>query len=285
MMNIPRRPTPNPRFGRIRIDGVQRIIGIASGKGGVGKTTVAVNLALALAARGHKVGLFDGDVTGPNVPLMLGARRKEEARGLRSFVSVAGQAGSEAKGQPLDRYGLKVMSIGFLVAEDQAVVPQSSLVGQMVLHMLLNTEWGALDYLLLDFPPGTSEPQITLAGRLDFAGVILVTTPQDVALLDTGRTLAMYSKEDIRTLGLIENMSYFICPHCGERSEIFHRSSRESERAVRGTNVPVLGTIPITAAISEAGDIGRPLVLTEPNGAVAGAFAEAAARVEVALKA
>lgn len=271
---------------RIVIDGVKRVIAVASGKGGVGKSTVSVNLALALAELGYKVGLFDGDVHGPNVPLMLGVRRTQRAEGAAAYVAIAVSSEYEKKtsrSQPLERYGLKIMSIGLLVGEDQPVIPDTNLVGRMVVQMLRSVDWDGLDFLLIDLPPGTGEPQITLSQKLQLDGVVLVTTPPDVALLDTTKALNLYRDRGIEVLGLVENMSYYICPTCGDQREIFPRSEREAERAVRSESVTVLGRIPLSPAVGTAGDNGRPLLITNPEGEVAQAFLETARQLIQAI--
>lgn len=269
------------------LDGVKYIVAVASGKGGVGKSTVSVNLALALAGLGYKVGLFDGDIHGPNVPLMLGVRRRGRAAGAEAFVAVAMSREAEKtmrKSEALERYGLKVMSIGLLVGEDQPVIPDTNLVGRMVMQMLRSIDWGGVDFLLIDLPPGTGEPQITLSEKLQLDGVVLVSTPPDVSLLDTTKALNLYRDRKINILGLVENMSYYICPTCGDQREIFPRSEREAERAVRDKNVQILGRIPLSPAVGTAGDNGRPLVITEPEGEVAQAFFEAARQVVAAIQ-
>jgi len=262
---------------RVTIEGARIVIAVASGKGGVGKSTVSVNLALALAGLGYKVGLFDGDVHGPDVPLMLGARRKGRAEQEAAMVTVAIAANAEKdmpKGRPLERFGLKMMSLGLLVGEEQPIIPDTNLVGSMVMQLLRSTDWGGADFLLIDLPPGTGEPQITLSQRLHIDGVVLVSTPADVALLDTTKALNLYSDQGIRVFGLVENMSYYICPCCGDRSEIFPRSRRAAERTI--SSVPILGRIPLNPEVGIAGDDGRPLVVTAPEGIVAQAFLETA---------
>lgn len=269
------------------IEGVKRIIAIASGKGGVGKSTVSVNLALALAQLGYKVGLFDADVHGPNVPLMLGVRRKAKAQAGEAEVAIALSSKFEKstpKKQALERYGIQIMSIGLLVGEEQAVVPDTNLIGRMVVQLLRSVDWGELDFLLVDLPPGTGEPQITLAQTKLLDGIVLVTTPPDVALLDTSKALSLYRDRSIPVLGLIENMSFYICPKCGDKEEIFPRSEREAERSVRARDVAMLGKIPLNPAVGTAGDNGRPLVITEPEGEVAKAFFEAARQVAQAAE-
>lgn len=267
------------------IEGVKKVVAVASGKGGVGKTTTAVNLAIALAQRGWRVGLFDGDVNGPDVPLMLGVRRRERAEGMGAFVTVASAAPlrKEDKGRALERYGVKVMSIGLLVGEDQPVVPETMMVGKMVLNLMRSIDWDELDILLIDLPPGTGEPQLTLTNVLKLDGVVLVTTPPDVALLDTTKCLNLFRQSNVPILGLVENMSYSICPHCGERLEFFRRSKREGERAIKNADIPILGRIPLDGDLSEAGDDGRPLLITQPDSLIAKAFLDAADAVAKAL--
>ncbi len=262
---------------KYKISGVNRILAVASGKGGVGKSTISVNLALALVSLGFKVGLFDGDIYGPNVPLMLGVRRTEFARGRGGEVTLALSREAE-KTRPkipaLEKFGLKVMSIGLLVGEGRPVNPDSNLVGKMALQMVRSVDWGELDFLIIDLPPGTGEPQITLAQNLEIDAVLLVSTPPDVALLDTTKALNLYVAQGIEILGLIENMSYYICPVCKDRREIFPRSEREAERAVKDINIKVLGRIPLNPEIGTAGDNGQPVLITNPQGELAGTFFE-----------
>lgn len=273
---------------RIAIEGVGKILAVASGKGGVGKSTVSVNLALALAGLGYKVGLFDGDVHGPDVPLMLGVRRRDEATGQNAFVAAVVSPefqNSMPKNKPLERYGLKMMSLGLLVGEEQPIIPDTNLIGRMILQVLRSLDWGKLDYLLIDLPPGTGEPQITLSQKLQIDGVVLVTTPPDVALLDTTKALNLYRDRGIKILGLVENMSYFICPTCKDKHEIFPRSTREAERSIKAESVAVLGRIPLNPAVGSAGDSGRPLIITDPQNEVSQAFFETARTVAEAFKA
>lgn len=255
------------------IPGILRLLTVASGKGGVGKTTVTVNLALALAANGARVGIFDADIYGPNVPLMLGVRRSQSARGLLPIARV----GAEPYIPPLSRYGLKVMSIGLLVGETDAVMPDPHDAGRIVTQTLRDVVWGALDYLLIDLPPGTGEPQHSLVRQFQIDGAIVVTTPQDLSLLDAGRSLGLFREAHIPILGVIENMSYLVCPHCGEQIEVFHHSDRRW--AVQSEQLEVLGRIPMDIAISRGIDSGHPLVQTAPDAAQAAAFREIAATI------
>src|SRR5438034_6575426 len=236
---------------------VKNIIAVASGKGGVGKTTVAVNLAVALAADGAKVGLLDADITGPNIPLMLGVEGRPAAS-------------SDNKITPLERYGVKVISIQFFVAEGQPIVWRGPLVGGAIQQFLRDVAWGDLDYLVVDLPPGTSDAQLTLAQAVPLSGALLVTTPQDVALLDVGKALAMFKRLSVPVLGVVENMSNFICPHCGEATEIFGRGGGERFAAREG--IEFLGAIPLDVTVRQGGDVGVPAVAQREPGPAAQAL-------------
>ncbi len=263
-----------------RIEGISRIIAVASGKGGVGKTTVTVNLALALAQLAEssgRVGLFDADIYGPNVPVMLGIHRTKQARGR---LPVA-RADNTPYIEPLERYGLKVMSLGLLVGEKEAVMPDPRFAGLIVSRTLQDVVWGDLDYLLVDLPPGTGEPQQTLLHTVQIDGVVVVTTPQDLSLLDAGRSLEMFRQAKVPIFGLIENMSYLNCPHCGERVEVFHRSKRDW--AVEGEELEVLGRIPMDLAISKGIDAGHPLLQTAPTAAQASIFRDIASHISMLM--
>ncbi len=258
----------------LRIEGVSHILAVASGKGGVGKTTVTVNLALALSQSGARVGLFDADIYGPNVPLMLGIRRTKAASGLMPIA----RAEPEPYIEPLERYGLKVMSMGLLLGETQAVMPDPRFAGMMVTRTFRDVLWGDLDYLLVDLPPGTGEPQQSLVDVVQLDGVVVVTTPQDLSLLDAGRSLEMFRKAKVPIVGVIENMSYFVCPDCGNRVEVFHRSDRRW--AMREEEeLELLGRIPMEQAISRGIDSGHPLTQDAPDAAESVAFREIAARI------
>jgi len=236
------------------LPGVKNIIAVASGKGGVGKTTVAANLAVALAIEGASVGLLDADITGPNVPLMLG-------------VEGAPVASPEGKISPLERYGVKVISIQFFVPEGQPIVWRGPLVGGAIQQFLRDVDWGELDYLVIDLPPGTSDAQLTLAQAVPISGALLVTTPQDVALMDVTKALAMFRRMSVPVMGIVENMSAFVCPHCGEATEIFGRGG--GERFAQRNELEYFGGIPLDIKVRQGGDAGVPAVAQREPGAAA----------------
>ena len=249
-----------------RLPNVEHVLAVASGKGGVGKTTVTVNLALALRALGAKVGIFDADIFGPNVPLMLGVHRRKAGHGM---VPIARHKDALPYIPPLERFGLKVMSMGLIVAEDQVINPLAEVAGQVVVETLRSVMWDSLDYLLLDLPPSAGQPQQGLLDNLALDGVLIVTTPQDLSLLDASRSLLRYGEAGVPILGLVENMSYFICPGCGQRHEIFQHSAQWRPEALQ--SVPVLGRVPLTAEISRGIDRNHPLMAGfEPGAAQAG---------------
>ena len=227
---------------------VRYVIAVASGKGGVGKSTVAVNLAVGLARTGLRVGLLDADIYGPSIPLMMGLQGKRPETSTESPRIV-----------PFERYGVRFMSLGFLVDPDSAVIWRGPMVMKALEELLREVRWGALDILVVDMPPGTGDAQLTMAQRVRLAGAVIVTTPQDVALADAIKGVAMFRKVDVPVLGLVENMSYFVCPHCSERSEIFGHGGgrREAERL----GVPFLGEVPLDAAIRDSGDRGKPVAV------------------------
>lgn len=243
-----------PQQNQQLVPGVKNVIAVASGKGGVGKTTVSANLAVALAMEGASVGLLDADITGPNVPLMLG---------------VEGQPRStpDNKIQPLERYGVKVISIQFFVPEGQPVVWRGPLVGGAIQQFLRDVDWGELDYLVIDLPPGTSDAQLTLAQAVPISGTLLVTTPQDVALLDVGKALAMFRRMSVPVMGVVENMSAFVCAHCGEATEIFGRGG--GERFARQHEIEYFGGIPLDVKVRQGGDAGVPAVAQREPGPAA----------------
>ncbi|MEC4687955.1 MAG: Mrp/NBP35 family ATP-binding protein [Nitrospirota bacterium] len=239
---------------------VQHVVAVSSGKGGVGKSTVAVNLAVALAASGAKVGLLDADIYGPNVPMMLGVGKQPEQK--------------EGKIIPAESHGVKVISMGFFVAEDTAVVWRGPMIHSAIQQFLRDVIWGELDHLLVDLPPGTGDAQLTLAQLVPLCGAVTVTTPQEVALHDVRKGMMMFQKVNVPLLGLIENMSYFVCGHCGERTEIFSHGG--GERAAEKLGIPFLGHIPIDPAIRAGGDTGMPIVVADPASPQAKALREIA---------
>jgi ATP-binding protein involved in chromosome partitioning len=268
---------------RSRIDQVKQLIVVGSGKGGVGKSTVSVNLAVALAKQGATVGLLDGDTYGPSVPLMLGIRKRGETHGWRGTLPLARRhkLAPEEMLQPLLRYGVKIMSVGFFVGEEQAVAPMPDVQGMLIRQLLYTVNWGELDYLIVDLPPGNGEPQATLVRELKLAGAVLVTTPQDVARLDTAKALAMFRQADVHVLGLVKNMSSFSCPHCHELVDIFptgHETSKSLD------SLPVLCTLPLHPPTAVSGDNGQPIVISQPYSSVATAFHTLAEHITNALK-
>ncbi len=232
------------------------IVAVASGKGGVGKSTVAVNLAVSLARHGLKVGLLDADIYGPSLPRMLGLNRKPEIRGDKML--------------PLEAWGLKAMSIGFLVDEDTAMIWRGPMVMGALEQMLGHVVWGALDVLIVDMPPGTGDAQLTMAQRVALTGAVIVSTPQDIALIDARRGVAMFEKTKVPVLGLVENMSFFCCPNCGHRSDIFGHGGARAEAKRIGADF--LGEVPLLLDIRTASDAGQPIAATAPDSDAAKAY-------------
>lgn len=267
---------------RARIDQVKCLIVVGSGKGGVGKSTVSVNLAVALARQGAAVGLLDGDTYGPSIPLMLGIRKRGESQGWRGTLPLASRQKlpPEQMLQPVVRYGIKVMSVGFFIGEEQAVAPMPDVQGMLIRQLLYVVNWGPLDYLIVDLPPGNGEPQATLVRELALDGAILVTTPQDVARIDTTRALAMFRMAQVRVLGLVKNMSGFVCPHCGEVVEIFP-TGQELREAL--DELPVLISIPLHPPTATSGDCGQPIVVSQSSSLPALAFVSLAEKIGAAL--
>lgn len=268
---------PGSAGERQRVPGVGRLLAVASGKGGVGKSTVAVNLALALAATGQRVGILDADIHGPNVPLLLGVRRRARARGL-ALMSIGGALPESQRPRPLERHGIAMLSLGLFVGEDQHLLTENAgFAGRLIRQLLFDAQWDALDTLVIDLPPGTGEPQATLVRQVALDGVVLVVTPQDLALLDTTRSARMFREAGVPIVGVVENMSHFVCPHCGERVEVFDRSGEDW--AVRDAGGPLLGQIPLDIAISRAANAGHPVVAAAPASPQAAAFLTVAAEV------
>jgi ATP-binding protein involved in chromosome partitioning len=246
------------------VPGIDAFIAVASGKGGVGKSTTAVNLALGLRDLGLKVGVLDADIYGPSLPKLLAIKEKPQTVG-----------GTRLK--PIERYGLTVMSIGFLIDEETPMIWRGPMVMSAITQMLREVEWGKLDVMVVDMPPGTGDAQLTMAQQVPLKGAVIVSTPQDLALLDARRGVSMFKRVNVPVLGIVENMSYFLCPHCGERSEIFGHGGarREAERL----GVPFLGEVPLHMTIREKSDAGLPVVATEPDGPHAKIYRDIAAKV------
>jgi len=265
----PQSPGGSPMSRQAEIPGVAAVIAVASGKGGVGKSTTALNLALALHALGLRVGLLDADIYGPSVPRLTGIHDKPELTEDRKMI-------------PMERFGISIMSIGFLVEEDTAMIWRGPMVMSAITQMLRDVAWGTLDVLVVDMPPGTGDAQLTLAQNVPLKGAIIISTPQDLSLIDARRGLAMFKKVNVPVLGIVENMSYFQCPHCGERSDIFgHGGARhEAERL----GVPFLGEIPLHMAIRATSDSGNPIVVSEPDGTHAAVYRTVAAKVRDQLQ-
>ncbi|MEQ8485402.1 MAG: iron-sulfur cluster carrier protein ApbC [Pseudomonadales bacterium] len=267
------RPPPGRGPGR-----VGNIIAVASGKGGVGKSTTAVNLALALDREGARVGLLDADIYGPSQGMMLGVPPSQRPE----VVSRPGKGGAEQKFfQPIKAHGIQAMSMSFLVTEKTPMVWRGPMVSGALQQLLTQTLWDDLDYLIVDMPPGTGDIQLTLSQQVPVAGAVIVTTPQDIALLDAIKGIEMFRKVDIPVLGVIENMSVFRCPHCGEDSPIF--GSGGGERIAHEFATPLLGRLPLTLAIREQADGGTPTVAHDPDGDIAGIYRDAARRLAAEL--
>jgi ATP-binding protein involved in chromosome partitioning len=261
---------PAPRGDSVQgVPGVEAIIAVASGKGGVGKSTTAVNLALGLASLGLRVGILDADIYGPSLPKLLAIKERPQTLG-----------GTRLK--PITRYGLTVMSIGFLIDEETPMIWRGPMVMSALTQMLREVEWGALDVMVVDMPPGTGDAQLTMAQQVPLKGAVIVSTPQDLALIDARRGIAMFKRVNVPVLGVIENMSYFLCPHCGTRSDIFSHGGARHEAERLG--VPFLGEVPLHMTIREKSDAGLPVVATEPDGPHAKIYRDIAARVRDQLK-
>jgi ATP-binding protein involved in chromosome partitioning len=259
----------SPMAKQAEIPGISAVIAVASGKGGVGKSTTALNLALGLRDLGLRVGLLDADIYGPSVPRLTGIREKPKLDDNKKMI-------------PIARFGLAIMSIGFLVEEDTAMIWRGPMVMSAITQMLRDVAWGTLDVLVVDMPPGTGDAQLTLAQNVPLKGAVIISTPQDLSLIDARRGLAMFRKVNVPVLGIVENMSYFQCPHCGTRSDIFgHGGARhEAERL----DVPFLGEIPLHMSIRTASDSGTPVVESEPDGPHAAIYREIGAKVREQLK-
>ncbi len=250
--------------GPARIEGVTHVIAVASGKGGVGKSTVAANLALALAATGAKAGLCDCDLYGPSIALMFGGNERPMADDDNRIL-------------PIEREGLKLMSMGYLLEDGSPAVLRGPMVTRYTQQFLRQVAWAPLDYLVLDLPPGTGDIQLTIVQSIALTGAVIVTTPQEMALIDARKATAMFQKTNVPVLGIVENMSYFLCPSDGCRYDIFGEGGGAREAA--RLRVPLLGQIPIEMAVREAGDVGRPVAASDPHGAVAQEFLRIAGRI------
>jgi ATP-binding protein involved in chromosome partitioning len=250
------------------VPGIKNIIAVASGKGGVGKSTTAVNLALALAAEGASVGMLDADIYGPSQPIMLGIRGRPESRDGKSL-------------EPMEGHGIQAMSIGFLIDSDTPMVWRGPMVTQALEQLLNETKWREIDYLVVDLPPGTGDIQLTLAQRVPVTGAVIVTTPQDIALIDARKGLKMFEKVGVPILGVVENMSTHICSKCGHEEHIFGAGG--GERMGKDHNVELLGSLPLDVAIREHADSGRPTLVADPDGRVSQIYKQIARRVAVKI--
>ncbi|AVH40812.1 Mrp/NBP35 family ATP-binding protein [Agrobacterium tumefaciens] len=258
------RPAQQPGSSKVGVPGVRAIIAVASGKGGVGKSTTAVNLALGLQALGLKVGMLDADIYGPSLPRLLKISGRPQQQEDRIIL-------------PMENYGLKVMSMGFLVDEEAAMIWRGPMVQSALMQMLREVAWGELDVLVLDMPPGTGDAQLTIAQQVPLAGAVIVSTPQDLALIDARKGITMFRKVEVPLLGVIENMSYFIAPDTGARYDIFGHGGAKAEAERIG--VPFLGEVPLTISIREMSDAGTPVVAAEPNGPQAAIYRDIAEKV------
>ncbi|HEV2751829.1 MAG TPA: Mrp/NBP35 family ATP-binding protein [Gemmatimonadales bacterium] len=260
---VPPPPTP------VDLPHLGQVLAISSGKGGVGKSTVAANLAVALARDGRRVGLMDADIYGPNIPRMMGADQKPEVRG--------------GKIQPLEAHGVKLMSLALIVERDAPAIWRGPIIMKVIGQFVRDVDWGELDYFLVDLPPGTGDAQLSLAQTVHIRAAIIVTTPQEVAVGDSLRGAKMFERVGVPVLGVVENMSYFVCPHCGERTEVFLAGG--GTRLADELGVPLLGQIPLQARMPDLADLGRPIVVAEPDSPAAQALDVVARRVSDALAA
>lgn len=257
-------PPPTPQ----ELPGLGRVLAISSGKGGVGKSTVSANLAAALAAAGHRVGLMDADVYGPNIPRMFGVDGKPEV--------------IQGKIQPLEAHGVKLMSLGFIVERDAPAIWRGPIIMKIIGQFLKDVNWGQLDYFLVDLPPGTGDAQLSLAQTVTIHAAIIVTTPQEMAVGDSLRGAKMFERVGIRVLGIIENMSYYVCPHCGERSAVFLAGG--GGRLAAELGIPLLGQVPLQAGMPDLADTGSPIVVAQPQSPAGVALIEIAAKVADAMR-
>ena len=252
------------------LPGVKNIVAVASGKGGVGKSTTAVNLALALAAEGASVGLLDADIYGPSIPMMMGVAAKPESQDGKTM-------------EALENYGVQLMSIGFLVAQDEAMIWRGPMATQALEQLLRQTNWRELDYLIVDLPPGTGDIQLTLSQRVPMTGAVIVTTPQDIALLDARKGIKMFEKVGVPILGIVENMAVHVCSHCGHVEHIF--GSEGGKKMAAEYNMDYLGALPLDIRIREQADSGKPSVVADPDGEIASIYKAVARQVAVSIAA
>jgi ATP-binding protein involved in chromosome partitioning len=252
------------------LPGVKNLIAVASGKGGVGKSTTAVNLALALSAEGARVGIVDADIYGPSLPMMLGISGRPESSDGKTM-------------DPMENHGLQVMSIGFLIDQDDAMIWRGPMATQALEQLLRQTNWNDLDYLIVDMPPGTGDIQLTLSQRVPITGAVIVTTPQDIALLDARKGLKMFEKVSVPILGVVENMAVYCCPNCGHMAHIFGADG--GKKMAEQYGVDYLGALPLTLSIREQADSGAPTVVAEPDGEIAGLYKAMARQVAVKVAA
>jgi ATP-binding protein involved in chromosome partitioning len=256
-------PTPKPNL----LPTVDRILAVSSGKGGVGKSTVATNLAVALGAAGRRVGVLDADVYGPNIPLMFGERRKPRVM----------SSGGKDMIEPLEAHGVRLMSLGFLLEESQPAIMRGPLISGVLKQFLEQVAWGELDFLIVDMPPGTGDAQLSLVQTVNLDGVVMVTTPQDVSTSDVRRAIRMFERVNTPVLGVVENMSGFVCPCCGTRYDIFGKGG--GRHLAEAAGVPFLGEVPLEVAVREGGDEGTPITLSAPDSPAGGAFRQLSQRV------
>ena len=255
---------------KIHLPNIKHIVAVASGKGGVGKSTTAVNLAIAMHMNGLKVGLLDADIYGPSVPRMLKLSGKPEATDDKKLI-------------PMERYGIAAMSMGFLIAEDMPMIWRGPMVHSAITQLFRDVNWGTRDVIVVDLPPGTGDAQLTMVQNVELSGAVIVSTPQDIALIDARKGLNMFKRVEVPVLGIIENMSYFLCPHCGERSDIFSHGGAHAE--ADKLELPFLGEIPLNIAVRETSDAGEPITASQPDSDIAQNYRRIAENVWKALEA
>ncbi len=260
-------PGPDMRPAQAAVPGIKHIVAVASGKGGVGKSTTAVNIAATLASLGFKVGLLDADIYGPSIPRLLDITERPAMEGDRVI--------------PIEKYGMKIMSMGFLMDEEAPLIWRGPMVVTALMQMTRDVQWGELDFLILDMPPGTGDAQLTMAQQTPLSGAVIVSTPQDLALVDARKGLKMFKDVDVPILGIIENMSTFVCPHCGEVSEIFGHGGAEAD--ARRLGVMFLGAVPLHMAIRQHSDEGKPLIVAEPDSVHADFYRKVSLKVAALL--